>query len=181
MQTNFLEEIVAEWYEYQGYIVKRNERVGLRKDKGGYEGELDVVAFNPKTNNLLHVETSTDADSWANRERRFKKKFASGDKYIKELFDGLTLPEQFKKKAIFAFGSDKNHKTVGGGEVVLAENFILEILQDLKSKSFASKAVPEKYPILRTLQMITEHRKKVIKELENDIATDCGKPHRKNQ
>jgi hypothetical protein len=43
VQTNFLEEIVAEWYEYKGYIVKRNERVGRRKP-GGHEGELDIVA-----------------------------------------------------------------------------------------------------------------------------------------
>ena len=28
MQTNFMEELVAEWLEYKGYIVKRNERVG---------------------------------------------------------------------------------------------------------------------------------------------------------
>jgi Holliday junction resolvase-like predicted endonuclease len=48
MQTNFLEELVAEWLEYKGYIVKRNERVG-RRAAGGHEGELDVVAFNPKT------------------------------------------------------------------------------------------------------------------------------------
>jgi Holliday junction resolvase-like predicted endonuclease len=63
MQTNFLEEIVAEWLEYKGYIVKRNERVG-RRAAGGHEGELDVVGFNPKTKHLVHIETSTDADSW---------------------------------------------------------------------------------------------------------------------
>lgn len=164
MQTNFLEELVAEWLEYCGYIVKRNERVG-RRSAGGHEGELDVVAFNPKTNHLLHVETSTDADSWAGRERRFAKKFSSGAKHIKSLFDGLTLPDEIEKKAIFAFGSDKNHKTVGGGKVVLAEDFILDILHGLKGTSFLSRAVPEKYPILRVIQMITEHRMKVVQEL----------------
>ena len=93
MQTNFMEEIVAEWLEYRGYLVKRNERVG-RRAAGGHEGELDVVAFNPKTNHLIHIETSTDADSWATREKRFSKKFASGVKHIKGLFDGLTLPDE---------------------------------------------------------------------------------------
>ena len=73
MQTNFLEELAAEWLEYKGYIVKRNERVG-RRGAGGHEGELDVVAFNPKTKHLVHVETSSDADSWAERERRFSKR-----------------------------------------------------------------------------------------------------------
>jgi len=165
MQTNFLEELVAEWLEYTGHIVKRNERVG-RRAKGGHEGELDVVAFEPKTKHLIHVETSTDADSWANREKRFAKKFKSGAKYIKALFEGLTIPDEVEKKAIFAFGSDKNHKTIGGGQVVLAEDYILEILRELKGTSFLSRAVPEKYPILRVLQMITEHRGKVVGELE---------------
>jgi len=164
MQTNFMEEIVAEWLEYRGYIVKRNERVG-RRAAGGHEGELDVVAFNPKTNHLIHIETSTDADSWAAREKRFSKKFASGAKHIKTLFEGLTVPDQAEKKVIFAFGSDKNHKTIGGGSVQLAEDFIVEILKELKSTSFLSRAVPEKYPILRVLQMITEHREKVVVEL----------------
>jgi len=164
MHTNFLEELVAEWYEYKGYFVKRNERVG-RRAKGGHEGELDVVAFNPETKHLIHVETSTDADSWDNREKRFAKKFASGAKHIKALFEGLTVPDEVERKAIFAFGSDKNHKTIGGGQVVLAEDYILEILRELKGTSFLSRAVPEKYPILRVLQMITEHRVKVVEEL----------------
>jgi len=164
MQTNFMEELVAEWFEYRGYIVKRNERVG-RRAKGGHEGELDIVAFNPKTNHLLHVETSTDADSWANREKRFSKKFASGAKHINALFEGLTVPEEIEQRAVFGFGSDKNHKTVGGGRVQLVEDLILEILRELKGISFQSHAVPEKYPILRVLQMITRHRKKVVEEL----------------
>jgi hypothetical protein len=142
-----MEELVAEWYEYKGYLVKRNERVG-RRPAGGYEGELDVVAFNPKTKHLLHVETSTDADSWAGRQKRFQKKFEAGTKYIKTLFDGLTIPDEIEKKAIFVLGG-KNHKTVGDVGVVLAEDFILEILRELKETSFLSQAVPEKYPILR--------------------------------
>jgi len=145
--------------------VKRNERVG-RRAAGGHEGELDVVAFNPKTKHLIHVETSTDADSWAGREKRFSKKFSSGTKHIEALFEGLTVPDEAENKAIFAFGSDKNHKTVGGGQVFLAEDFILEILHELKSTSLSSRAVPEKYPILRTLHMITGHRKKIVSELK---------------
>jgi len=165
MQTNFMEELVAEWLEYRGYIVKRNERVG-RRAAGGHEGELDVVGFNPKTNHLIHVETSTDADSWANREKRFSKKFSSGTKHIKALFEGLDVPDEVEKRAIFAFGSDKNHKTLGGGKVQLAEDFILEILKELKGTSFLSHAVHEKYPVLRVLQMITQHRDKVVEELK---------------
>jgi len=45
---------------------------------------------------------------------------------------------------------------------------ILMILHELKSKPLASRAVPEKYPILRTLQMITEHKDKVVAELRGE-------------
>ena len=46
MASNFLEELTAEWYEFNGYFVRRNVNVGKRPE-GGYECELDVVAFHP--------------------------------------------------------------------------------------------------------------------------------------
>lgn len=159
-----MEELVAEWLEYQGFFVKRNERVGPRA-AGGHEGELDVVGYNPKTNKLVHCETSTDTDSWANREKRFAKKFACGTKYIRSLFVGMNLPDDIEKRAVFAIASDKNHKTVGGGKVVLVEDLIIEILHDLKQTSFWVRSVPEKFPILRVLQIVASHRDKLLREL----------------
>ncbi len=44
---NFLEQLVAEWYAYKGYFVRTNIKFGKRI-RGGYEGEMDVVAFDPK-------------------------------------------------------------------------------------------------------------------------------------
>jgi hypothetical protein len=155
MQVNFLEEIVAEWLEYNGYIVKRNERVG-RLTTGGYEGELDVVAFNPVTNHLTHVEAEGSQVTWAKRDKSFKKKFNTGEYYIRALFEGLTVPNEIEKKAII-YGSNKKHKTTGGGQVVPAKDYLLEILRKLKNTSFMSRAVPEKYPILRVLQMVTHY------------------------
>jgi len=52
---NHLEQLVAEWYEYQGYFVRRNVHVGKRSN-GGWECELDVVAFNPSEKHLVHIE-----------------------------------------------------------------------------------------------------------------------------
>jgi hypothetical protein len=49
---------------------------------GGWEMELDVVAFNPQINQILHIEPSLDANSWDKREARFTKKFEAGRKYI---------------------------------------------------------------------------------------------------
>ena len=61
MASNYLEQLVAEWYEYQGYFIRRNVLVGKR-EQGGYECELDVVAFHPETKQLVHIEPSTDAE-----------------------------------------------------------------------------------------------------------------------
>ena len=44
MAVNFLEQLVAEWYEYRGYFIRRNVWVG-KLAKGGYECELDIIDF----------------------------------------------------------------------------------------------------------------------------------------
>ena len=62
MATNHLEQLIAEWYEFKGYFVRRNVHVGKRT-KGGYDCELDVVAFNPCEKKLVHIEPSLDAHS----------------------------------------------------------------------------------------------------------------------
>jgi hypothetical protein len=76
-----LEELIAEYYEWRGYVVKCNALVGKRA-KGGWEMELDVVAYDPETPTILHIEPSLDGQSWETREGRFVKKFEAGRKYI---------------------------------------------------------------------------------------------------
>jgi hypothetical protein len=46
MASNYLEQLLAEWYEFQGYFIRQNVWVGKRP-QGGYECELDIVAFHP--------------------------------------------------------------------------------------------------------------------------------------
>ncbi len=161
MASNFLEQLVAEWYQYQGYFVRTNIRVGKR-DEGGHEGELDVVAFHPELGRLVHVEASMDADSWEQREKRFKRKFETGEKHIHAVFKGLSLPPHPERIAVFGLGSRKSHKTVGGGKVVLLGDLLAEIAAELKGHSWSSDAVPEGFPILRTLQVATAYRKEVF-------------------
>ena len=48
MAANYLEQMIAVWYEYRGFFVRRNVLVGKRP-KGGYECELDVVAYGGAT------------------------------------------------------------------------------------------------------------------------------------
>jgi hypothetical protein len=105
---NHLEQLAYEYYDWLGYLVKSNIHVGKRK-QGGYEMELDIVAYNPHTKHLLHLETSLDADSWEKRKERYSKKFEIGGKYIfKEVFTWLCDNENIDKMIISI------HKTKNG-------------------------------------------------------------------
>jgi hypothetical protein len=47
MASNYLEQLLAEWYEFQGYFIRQNVYVGIANGRRGYECELDIVAFHP--------------------------------------------------------------------------------------------------------------------------------------
>src|SRR3989344_5852974 len=96
---NVLEQLAAEWYEYQGFFVRRNIKFGgaAGKSTGGHSGEIDIIAYKPKNRILLHIETSSDFDSWNKREIKFtKKKFTelAATEYAKII--GL-LPRSIKR------------------------------------------------------------------------------------
>ena len=170
MAGNFLEQLVSEWYEYRGYFVRRNIPVGKRS-KGGYDGELDVVAFNPAQGHLVHIEPSMDAQSWAKREERYQRKFELGRRYIPELFHGMALPKEIEQIALLEFASKQNFQTLGGGRIVLVSELLEIIFEHLRETHISKNAVPEHLPILRGLQFISSHRKEVCRALEN---TTCG-------
>jgi hypothetical protein len=160
MSENYLEQLVSEWYEYKGYFIRRNVLVGKRS-KGGYECELDIVAINPKNKHLIQIEPSMDTDSWTTRERRYKKKFEAGRKYIPQLFVGLDIPNDLEQIALLVYASKTNHKTLGGGKIVLINELLVEITNELKDKRLDTNAIPEHLTILRTFQFIS-HFNKVI-------------------
>ena len=85
---NHLETLAAEWLDYNGYFVRTAVKVGKRA-KGGWDGELDVVAFHPTHRHFLHVECSTDRNTWKNREQTVKRKFALGREDAHDLFAGM--------------------------------------------------------------------------------------------
>ncbi len=157
MASNYLEQLVAEWYEYQGYFIRRNVFVG-KLPKGGYECELDIVGFHPEKHHLVHIEPTNDAGSWRDRERRYKKKFNAGRRHIPALFKGLKIPEEIDQICLLGYGSNVNHPSLAGGRVVTVAEFLGEVVTELSKKSIHKNAVPESYPILRTLQYITQNR-----------------------
>jgi hypothetical protein len=153
--VNFLEQLVAEWYEFNGYFVQRNVRVGRRK-RGGWESELDIVAFHPSKRHLVHIEPSSDTYSWEKRDERYSKKFAAGRRHIPALFVGLPLPSKIQQIAIFIFGN-RERRTIAGGKIVMIADLMQEIRNKLLKYPVLSKAVPEQYTILRSLQFAADY------------------------
>lgn len=156
MAGNHLESLVAEWYEFRGYFVRRNVQVGKRP-KGGYECELDIVAFSPETQSLVHVEPSLDADSWSEREARYEKKFKAGRTYIPDLFPGMPIPEHIEQIALFVFGGGKHRTHIAGGRVVFIREFMAEVLAGIRHRKVDSSAIPEQLSLLRTLQFAAQY------------------------
>lgn len=158
---NFLEQLVAEWYEYQGYFVRRNVNVGKRSN-GGWECELDVVAFHPGKKHLVQIEPSMDANSWEKREARYAKKFEAGRKYIPELFAGIEVPAEIEQIALFGLGSKANIPTLAGGRVWLVSDLLSEITAVLKTRRVEKEAVSEQFPLLRTIQFVCQHHRSLF-------------------
>lgn len=165
MTTNYLEQLIAEWYEYKGYFVRRNVFVG-RRAKGGYECELDIVAFHPETKHLVHIEPSMDASSWAEREKRYQKKFNAGRKYIPQLFQGIELPTEIEQIALLVFASRASSNTLRGGRLMLIEELLEVIFQELRDKHLSSNAISEHLTVLRSFQFVAEYHQAVFKALK---------------
>ena len=147
---NFLEQLLSEWYEYKGYFVKTNIRIQKRKT-GGYKGEMDVIAYEPKRKELIHIEVSGDAGSWDDRKKRIVKKFKTAEKSYKDIFPF----EYLKREQIVIVGISRPRKKVDFGSNIIIKSFkeqLAEIYHELEETNPNQKAVPEKYPIIRAIQ-----------------------------
>jgi len=155
---NFLEQLLAEWYQYKGYYVRQNIKIGKR-EKGGYAGEIDILAYEPKTKIILHIEASSDTYSWKTREEKFERKFRVAKEIIPSLFENFEYSE-IQQKAIFLFAA-KSREEIGGHKLYLASDVMQEIYDDLKHKSILNEIVPENFMLLRTIQVFVSSMKKM--------------------
>ena len=120
----------------------------LRSARGGRDGEADVLALD-SSQNLTHLECSTDADSWAQRRIRFRAKFEGAAPHYGELL-GFE-PRSVTQIAVVGFS-----RTV----VELAEGIVHkpvpvlveDIQRVLRTKDPMQAAVPESMPLLRAMQ-----------------------------
>ncbi len=150
---NFLQQLASEWYRHEGYFIRTNVKA-LKRLKGGWDAELDVLGYDPLNGALLHVETSADAHSWTERKRSFIKKFLI-DRTEYEKILGAKF-KTIRKIAIVGYGrsTKADLKWDQSIEVVLIPEFIRQVAATLRSQRFMREAIPEGYPMLRTIQMV---------------------------
>lgn len=161
-----LEQLLQEWYEYQGYFVRRNLWVGLELD-GSYECELNLVAFHPVKNHLVHVEPCEDLLSWEEREKHLRLKFGAGTKYLHRMF-GYQPRTTIEQLALVVFPDAAHRRSVAGGKVVTLAELLGEVLARLAQFSLAAEVVSEQWPLLRTLQYVAEYRETVCAVLSQE-------------
>jgi len=147
---NFLEQLTAEWYAFQGFFVSTNIHFGKR-DRGGWDGEMDVVVIDPKTKTLTHVETSSDANSWDERVEYMQKKFKNAAAHYNSVI-GFDF-EKVVKIAVVSLSKPKKPVAFGNDiELVIIPDFIAQITKAMKKRDPVNDAIPETYPLLRAIQ-----------------------------
>ena len=148
---NHLETLVAEFYEYTGHFVRRNVRSGKRA-RGGYDVEMDVLAYLPDTKELIHIETSGAATTWKRqREIILKKKFdVFKEKYEQELKCKIS---QVKKVIIIGWAKTGSIVFDGKIEVIPIPAFLKKVAEELGKNKPSRGIVPEHYPLLRSIQL----------------------------
>lgn len=164
---NFLEQLAAEWYQYKGYFVRTNLKFGRNAGgQGGYVGDMDVIAYEPKNEDFIHIEASTDSLSWPKRKKKFEKKFTDARKYYLKVFPFKRMDIKPKQIAIVGFNLNPSPKSTSWEssppeeflwgeikiEVIHIPKFLETITAELKNKNPQREAIPETYPRLRAIQ-----------------------------
>jgi hypothetical protein len=154
--ANHLETLISQYYDWKGWVVRKNVKVGPL-DHGGYEGELDVVVYDPESCKVIHYEPSTDATTWAERGKRYKRKFKLGKEYIsRDVFPWLKLPGSFELEQIAVFFQVPEHRRAfEGGRAMSIDELVKMIRDDVEKRGRVGKsAIPEQYDLLRTIQLV---------------------------
>jgi hypothetical protein len=146
---NFLEQLTAEWFSLQGYFVRTNMKFGKRPE-GGWDGEMDVIAFKALSRKLIHIETSMDAYRWEKRIITLTRKFDEADKHYKELFSFKI--NSISRIAVVGFSQTEHRIIRNDIELKTCPQFIKEIGSDLINRHPLKQVIPETLPLLRAMQ-----------------------------
>ncbi len=156
---NHLESLIVEFLEWQGYLVRKNIKVG-RLSHGGWSMEIDVVGYRPasqsKPEDLVHYESSIDAHSWETREKRFEKKFSIALRHIKtDIFPWLGASNCPVRQIAVLISHPKDRDELAGAQIQSIDELIYEIGEEVRKQGpLVRNAIPETYPLLRTVQFV---------------------------
>lgn len=148
--SNYLESLAAEWYQYQGYWVHRNIRPrqhGVNHSRR----ELDVIALHPGRKHLVHLELSSGFFEEGELPR-YAGKFAALHDVVPTLFPGVAGPFSLEQLAIWEV-APSGRVTDHGFTILSLPQFLVPIRARLTASDYMTNAVPEQFPILRTIQM----------------------------
>lgn len=153
----WLEQLVREFYEVQGYWVRTNVKYGPT-GHGGYIGEADVLAFDPKERILVHIEPSMGSQSWQEKRKIFKRKFDKAAPYYFDMFD---VPIQGMKRIAIAGWSLAPVKIeIPGVEIMKVSHFVQQVMTLVAEKYKGNQSPPEQFPLLRTLYFAKRFEKR---------------------
>lgn len=147
---NYLEQLTAEWYSYKGYLVRTNVRC-KRSDKP--KSEMDVLAYEPESQILVHIETTSYQGNVKADEKNFARKFDVAQNY----YSDLRIPiKDVKKRAIigWAKGGSRKKMNIPGVDITSIGEFFTEIAKTLGEKDPFKKVISESWPLLRTVQLL---------------------------
>ncbi len=152
--ANHLETLIAQFYDWKGWVVRKNVKVG-RRERGGYDGELDVVVYDPTTGKVIHYEPSTDATTWDKRAKKYALKFQMGREYIdKDVMPWLKPDFELEQIAVF-FQVPEQRREFQGAKAISIDELVKMIRDEIqKWGSVGKKAIPEQYDLLRTIQLL---------------------------
>ena len=150
---DYPKRLAREWYEYQGYFVRRAVRVGLTTD-GRHPCELSLVAFHPLLRHVVQIEPYASREPSELHDAYFRTKFDAGKTYLHRLF-GTSPPLHVEQIALVDCRLSPSQETIGGGRVVRLEDLISQILKAIAPLEAGGEPVREQWPLIRTLQLIS--------------------------
>lgn len=157
---------------YNRYFVRTNIKFG-RRAKGGWDGEIDVLAYMPSESRLVHIECSAAATTWTEQAQRFIRKFDTAAPYYRDLM-GIE-PRTVERVAIAGTVQQSFAPSILH---VPTSAFFRQIHLELSGMDPLSQAVPETMPLLRAIQFAgwyaSRAKATVLPVDRNPCSCGCG-------
>jgi len=145
---NVFEELAAEWYEFQGYCVRKNVTYGKGRS-GGIGIEMDLIACRLGSD-PVHLESTVTSGPTA--IEKLKKHFTEAKEAYREVLN--VAPCKVKQKAIVFSAKDRSKLEDDGVEVMSKDEFMKTIVEAMEKKNLSTDSVPHSLPLLRVVQEV---------------------------